>query len=124
MTEAGARKNLNPDREFEADEIRAELDRILASDPFRTSNRIRQFLRFVVEETLAGRPDAIKAYSIAIDCFEREADFDPQLDPYVRIVARRLRRALKHYYEEQGADDPVRNRVIAGSDQRTTWVDR
>jgi hypothetical protein len=47
----------------------------------------------VVEETLAGRGDSIKAYTIAIDCFDQEPDFDPQTDPYVRILARRLRRA-------------------------------
>jgi len=38
-----------------ADEIRAELQRILASGIFATADRMKRFLRFVVEETLAGR---------------------------------------------------------------------
>ncbi len=91
----------------EADSVREELERIITSSKFRASERTRQFLRFVVEETLAGRADAIKAYSIAVNCFGREPDFDPQLDPYVRIVARRLRRTLSHYYEEEGARDLI-----------------
>jgi len=91
MKRAGAQGSPTPAEGVGADEIRIELERILSSSAFRSSERIRQFLRFVVEETLAGRADGIKAYSIAIDCFDREDDFDPQLDPYVRIVARRPR---------------------------------
>jgi len=115
MTTAGAPDNRASGENVDTGEIHAELERILSSSPFRSSERIRQFLRFVVEETLSGRSDGIKAYSIAIDCFEREGDFDPQIDPYVRIVARRLRRALKHYYEEQGAGDAIRIDVPKGS---------
>ena len=104
MTTAGAPDNLVSGENVETSEINAELERILSSSQFRSSERIRQFLRFVVEETLSGRSDGIKAYSIAIDCFERGGDFDPQIDPYVRIVARRLRRALKHYYGQKRTD--------------------
>jgi adenylate cyclase len=106
-----AEANGAPDEEA----IRAYVERVISSAQFRSSERIRQFLRYVVDETLAGRADVIKAYSIAVDCFDREADFDPQLDPYVRIVARRLRRALKHYYEDEGAGDEIRISVPRGS---------
>jgi adenylate cyclase len=84
------------------------MERVLAAESLRSSARSREFLRYVVEETLAGRGDSIKAYSIAIDCFEREPDFDPQTDPYVRILARRLRRALNRYYGAEGAENPLR----------------
>jgi adenylate cyclase len=93
---------------FDIAAARAELERVLAGESLRSSARSREFLRFVVEETLAGRGASIKAYTIAIDCFDREPDFDPQIDPYVRILARRLRRALNHYYEAEGAQDPLR----------------
>ena len=46
-------------------EVRAHLQRLLASPDFTASQRQRRFLEFVVEETLAGRADGIKAYSIA-----------------------------------------------------------
>jgi TolB-like protein len=94
-----------PDVDVEA--ARAELERILASESLRSSARSREFLRFVVEECLAGRGDQLKAYSIAVDCFGREPDFDPQIDPYVRILARRLRRALARYYASEGEQDTL-----------------
>ncbi len=77
-----------------AEEIREALERILTSADFSASERNRRFLRYVVEETLSGRADRIKGYSIAVEVFERDESFDPQVDPIVRIEAGRLRRSL------------------------------
>jgi TolB-like protein/Tfp pilus assembly protein PilF len=71
------------------------------------SERDRRFLRYVVSETLAGRGERIKAYSIATEVFGRGRDFDAQNDPVVRVEAGRLRRALELYYLLAGRDDPV-----------------
>ena len=78
------------------EDVRGELERILSSPEFETSERNRRFLRQVVEETLGGRADRIKAYSVATRVFGRGDDFDPVLDSIVRIEAARLRRALEH----------------------------
>jgi TolB-like protein len=88
--------------------IRAQLERILASGAFDASRRNRGFLRFVVEETLAGRGDRLKAYTIATSVLGRDDAFDPQADPIVRIEASRLRRSLERYYLMAGQDDPIR----------------
>ena len=74
-------------------DIRAELHRVLASPQFEASERNRRFLAYVIEEALAGRAARIKAYNIATDVFGRDASFDPQLDPVVRMEARRLRQS-------------------------------
>lgn len=95
--------------------VRAELARILASRAFDASPRNRQFLTYVVEETLSGRGDRIKAYAIATAVFGRQADFDPQLDSIVRIEAGRLRRALERYYLMAGGDAQVRITIPRGS---------
>jgi adenylate cyclase len=87
--------------------IREALERILASADFDASERNRRFLRHVVEETLAGRADRIKGYSVAMAVFDREASFDPQIDPIVRIEASRLRRSLDHYYLTSGQNDAI-----------------
>jgi TolB-like protein len=79
-------------------EIRAELDRVLRSAHFTTSDRNRRFLQYVVEETLAGRAERLKAYTIATVVFGRPDSFDPQMDPVVRMEAGRLRRALERLY--------------------------
>ena len=98
-----------------ADAIRAELARVLASPSFDASARNRRFLSFLVEETLAGRAGRIKAYSIATLVFHRDADFDAQSDPIVRVEAQRLRRALEHYYLTAGRAAAVRITIPKGS---------
>ncbi len=88
-----------------ASDVREQLRRILASDGFVASARNRRFLEYVVEETLAGRADRIKAYSIATSVFGRGPDFNPDLDSIVRIEAGRLRRSIDHYYLTAGGTD-------------------
>jgi len=89
------------------EDVRAQLDRLVASPDFDAPARVRRFLRYIVEETLSGRADRIKAYSVGTEVFERDANFDAQSDPVVRIEAGRLRRALEHYYLVPGLSDPV-----------------
>lgn len=95
--------------------VRAQLERILESDEFQGSDRTRRFLRYVVEETLAGRADRIKAFSVAVAAFDRDETFNPQVDPIVRIEAGRLRRCLERYYLVAGGADGVRIEIPKGS---------
>jgi TolB-like protein len=104
----------NPDADAQ-EQIRNALARILSSDGFSASARNRKLLEYVVGETLAGRADRIKAYTLATVVFGRGADFDPQLDPVVRLEASRLRKALEHYYLTAGKDDPLRIDIPKGS---------
>jgi TolB-like protein/Tfp pilus assembly protein PilF len=90
-----------------ADDIRTELDRMAVSEVFLSSPQLVAFLRYVVEATLEGKQDRIKAYTIGIEVLRRDVKFDPQLDPIVRVEATRLRRALERYYAGTGADDPI-----------------
>lgn len=88
-------------------EVRAALERVLASADLCTSPRLGAFLRYVVESTLAGRAEQIKGYTIAVEALGRAPTFDPQSDPIVRVEATRLRRALQNYYNTAGLADPV-----------------
>jgi hypothetical protein len=97
------------------DEVRAQIDRMTASDDFSRSPQLGAFLRFVVEEVLQGKSDRIKAYAIGVDVLHRNAKFDPQLDPIVRVEATRLRRTIDRYYSGFGADDPIRIDLPRGS---------
>ena len=98
-----------------ANDVRAELDRILSEPRFQASERRRAFLRFVVEETLSGRGDRLKGYTVAITVFGRDETFDNQTDPVVRLEARRLRRDLDSYYVDAGSRDAVRISIPKGS---------
>lgn len=87
--------------------IREQVNRIVGHEEFRATDRIREFLQFVVEETLAGRSDQLKGFTIAREVFGRGLDFDAAQDPVVRTQAGRLRQALERYYLVSGTDDPI-----------------
>ena len=63
---------------------------------------------YLVNETLAGRGERLKAYNVALEVFERPETFDPAIDPLVRIEAARLREKLREYYGTDGKSDPIR----------------
>lgn len=90
-----------------ADQVMAALDRVVASSVFRASPQIASFLTFVVKAVLDGKGDRIKGYTIGVEVLRREATFDPQNDPIVRVEATRLRRALDRYYSGPGQTDSV-----------------
>ena len=88
--------------------MRAQLSqKSSAAQNFVKSERLRGFLTYVVVETLEGRADRLKGYTLGIEVFGREQDFDPAIDCIVRVEAGRLRSRLKSYYMEQGRDDPI-----------------
>jgi hypothetical protein len=96
-------------------EIRAELERILASPMFCASARSVQFLRFCVEQSLCGNQDQIKETTVALQVFGRNADYNPRTDPIVRVHARRLRDKLEHYYKTDGVNSPIQITMPKGT---------
>jgi Tol biopolymer transport system component len=84
--------------------IRAQLERILASEVFSRSQQLRRFLTFIVEESLTGST-SLKESVLAHELYGKGTDFDGGTDPVVRVDARRLRDKLREYYE--GRSDPV-----------------
>ena len=87
--------------------VRQQLERLCRSAEFADSPRAVQFLRFVVEEALAGRTDELSQRVLAEQVFGSGAGFDPSTDPIVRMQAGRVRRALEHYYLTVGKHDPI-----------------
>ena len=94
--------------------ILAALERLLAWPEISRSPQLGRFLDYIVQRTLEGNEQSIKAYSIAVDVFGRAADFDPQADPIVRVQARRLRSLLGDYYRGPGAVEAVRIQLPVG----------
>ena len=89
-------------------DVRAELDRILASRGFTSAGRVSKLLRYVVDKTLAGESDQLKEYAVGIEVFERDGQYDPRLDSIVRVEAGRLRTKLDEYYNGEGAASDLR----------------
>ena len=96
------------------EECKSALERILASRVFEQAGRASEFLRFVVDQTLAGRGDRLKGYTIAVEVFDKPETFDAQSDPLVRVEAGRLRRRLVEYYHGDGQTDLVRIELPRG----------
>ncbi len=89
------------------DDVRRQLDRLLASTGFANAGRMSRFLKFVVEQTLAGEGERLKEYVIGVEVFDRDANYDPRVDAIVRVEAARLRTKLAEYYAGEGRGDAV-----------------
>ena len=92
---------------MDAERVRAQLERILASAHFADAERARRFLGFVVARALEGRDGEIKEFVIGVEALGRNTSFDPKSDPIVRVEAGRLRERLRSYYEGEGEADAV-----------------
>lgn len=88
-------------------DLRDAADRALAAPQLQASDRLRRFLGYVIDETLAGREGQLKGYSVGVEVFDKPCDFNPEADSGVRVEAVRLRRALQTYYLTDGKDDPI-----------------
>ena len=75
---------------------------------------MREFLTYLIDETLEGRAARLKELAIGIAVFRRDEDFDPRVDAVVRVEAGRLRSKLTEYYAGAGEQDPVRIEVRKG----------
>jgi hypothetical protein len=95
--------------------VRAQLERILLSAPFRNSKRYPALLRYVVEQELNGASSELKERTIAIDVFGRDPYYDPAVDPVVRISAGEVRKRLAQYYQEVTDADQLRIELPVGS---------
>ena len=100
-----------PEHELETDKvtIEAELNRLLGEKRFAGAPQLSRFLRYVVTETLEGRGERIKAYTVGVDALGKPYTFDAQNDPSVRVLALRLRKTLVAMYDS----DQTRHAIVS-----------
>ncbi len=95
--------------------VEEQLNRTLADRSFARSDALCTLLRHLIRVTLEGHADRLKEYTLGVEVFGRGNDFDPRIDPIVRVQARNLRAKLDDYYGAAGAQDPVRIELPKGS---------
>ena len=83
----------------------AQVERILQSEAFRSSNVLRRLLAFLLAKFLSGEADQLKEYSVAVEGLGKPESFDPSQESIVRIHMGRLRLKLENYYRTEGQDD-------------------
>jgi hypothetical protein len=88
-------------------EYRAQVERILQSKIFRTSEVLRHLFGYLAEKSLDGTADSLKEYTIGLDALGKPASFDPRQESVVRMHTARLRQKLAEYYRTEGTDDPI-----------------
>ena len=99
----------------QAQAVRNQLEHLLAGPALSGAPRLSSLLRYLVEETLAGRGDQLKEYTVATAVLGRGSAFDPRLDSIVRVEASKLRARLSAYYKGAGARDAIVIEVPRGS---------
>jgi hypothetical protein len=106
--------HMNLEADLDRDEIRAQLQRILASPAFQNSKRYAAVLKFIVEQTLQGYGDQLKERTIGIEVFNRTPDYDTAADHVVRSAVGEIRKRLAQYYQGNGGGE-LRIDVLPGS---------
>ncbi len=84
-----------------------QVHRIVHSNTFRSAATLQSLLQFLTSKTISGEADSLKEYTIGVEALGRKSDFDPKIDPIVRVQSHRLRVKLKEYYETEGSNDPI-----------------
>ena len=92
----------------------AELQAVLQAHLFARSPALTRLLSYLCEKVFAGETEQIKEYSVAIDVFDRQDSFDPDVDSIVRVQANRLRKHLAKYYASEGAAHPLHITIPVG----------
>lgn len=100
---------------LDKEDILHQLDKIISSSTFSSSQKLQRFLSYVVNQSQQGNEDILIQYNIAINAFGRELNFEAASDPIVRIQAGRLRTCLSVYYKDEGKDDPILISIPTGA---------
>ncbi|HJQ23579.1 MAG TPA: hypothetical protein VKA60_06650 [Blastocatellia bacterium] len=99
------------------EEVRQALDHLLWSRYFVNAHKKQKFLRLICDYYLEGRAQDLNEHLLGYDVFGRDNSYNPSNDPIVRVFAHEIRKKLEAYYASEGAADPVRLEIPAGSYQ-------
>jgi adenylate cyclase len=98
-----------------ASEVVSELRKVLGSSAFGRAPQSRDFLAYIVTETLAGRGERLSERTVGRRALGRSDTFDGRFDASVRVRASRVRKSLEGYYAGEGRTDAVRIELPAGA---------
>jgi hypothetical protein len=92
---------------LELEATHAQIQRILQSKAFRTSEIHRNLLSYLAEKSLSGSAEGLKEYTVGLDVFAKPDSYDPRQESTVRMHVARLRQKLGEYYRTEGLEDPI-----------------
>lgn len=89
-----------------------EVERVRASGTLGRSTQLQRLFDFLVACNARGKVP--KEVEVAVDCFERSADFDLTQDATVRVTAHKLRRRLEDFYRSSAEGAAMRLAIPRG----------
>src|SRR5512142_1926660 len=92
---------------LELEATHAQIQRILQSKAFRTSEIHRNLLSYLADKSVSGTADGLKEYTVGLDVFAKPDSYDPRQESTVRMHVARLRQKLSEYYRTEGLEDAI-----------------
>jgi TolB-like protein len=103
----------NPSNESD---IQEALTAVTSSVTFSRAPRLRDLLRYLIEDHLVSTDQSMRGTEIALAVFHLDENtYDPAFDSIVRVSINRLREILARYYAKEGANQPLRFEIPRGS---------
>lgn len=90
------------DVEYGSDLRMQVVERIIASQPFQKSARLRELLLFMAHRTIEGKTQDLTEHQIGIAVFGKPASYSVVEDSSVRVHVRQLRLKLHEYFDGEG----------------------
>ncbi|QHN03399.1 hypothetical protein FTO74_08510 [Granulicella sp. WH15] len=103
------------DERKQQEDVEQALQRICISAEFAKAGRAKDILLFIVRHSFAKPGIGLSEREIAAEVLDSPDDWDPKVDPSIRITVGRLRTKLDRYYAVSGDSDPVRIELPKGS---------
>jgi hypothetical protein len=101
--------------EQDASTVREHVKEIVEGAAFKGSQRSAQFLRYIVDQAIAGHFECLKERVIGVELFRRSPSYDTGDDAIVRVTASDVRRRLLQHYGKYGNTSEFRIQLPLGS---------
>jgi hypothetical protein len=95
--------------------LQQHLKEVIEGAGFKASHRSGQFLKFIVDQAIAGHFESLKERVIGIELFGRAPTYDTGEDAIVRVTASDVRKRLLQHYGSYGAASEFRISLPLGS---------
>jgi len=95
--------------------LQRHVHEIIRGPAFKGSHRSGQFLKYIIDQSIAGQFDLLKERLIGVELFGRSPSYDTGDDAIVRVTASDVRRRLLQHYGTNGKSSEFRLSLPLGS---------
>ena len=95
--------------------LQKHVNEIIRGPAFKGSHRSGQFLKYIIDQSIAGHFDLLKERLVGVELFGRSPSYDTGEDAIVRVTASDVRRRLLQHYGANGRTSEFRLSLPLGS---------